>query len=173
MIRKMVKGTAVLWALFVAACGGNSGEPSLKNYQLSFSIDASTAQAPVNGIDLTIQLPKEAQVATATDGTGRILETALSPGRAVSGTTLVVGHYASSSHRVQLSLTTAATTAWNGEFARLTVAIPTRTAITEQALLSTVGGNFPQYKVVGVTAPTRSAVSLTDHVRTTVALLRH
>jgi hypothetical protein len=177
MNQGMMKWGAAGFALLLAGCGGNGGGSSPSSnltagsYQLSFSMAASSASAPVSGVDLTIQLPEEVQVDTTSDGTGRIPGSALSTGSAVSDASLLAGHHIPTGHRVRISLTTAATTAWNGEFARLKIAIPTGKTIAKSKLLETVGENFPAYKVVGLTNSPRSTITLTNYAKTSVAIL--
>jgi hypothetical protein len=180
MVGKMMKMTVAALGLLLVGCGNGDvadeshREPVLPagHYQLSFSAD-STAGSPVNGVDLTLQLPDGVTVPTAQDGTGQIPGSALSVGSGLKGTTsLIAGHYLANMHQARLSVTTTAATVWKGEFAQMTVTIPPGVYVSENALMKIVGAGFPAYKVMGLTATNHDTVSLTDQVQTTVKLLR-
>lgn len=176
-VRTMKVAVAGLGVLLVGCGNGDVANESRRepvlpagNYQLSFSADSS-ASSPVNGVDVTVQLPEGVTVPAAQDGTGRILSSALSAGSGLKGTSLIAGHYLADRRQARLSVTTAGTTVWTGEFARMTITIPAGASVSEQGLLRTVGSGFPAYKVMGLTATNHDAVSLTDQVQTHVNLI--
>jgi len=141
------------------------------NYQLSFSMDSSSASSPVNGVDLTVKLPSG--VTIASDKTGRISNAALSTGSDLKGISLIVGQYAADKRQAHLNLTTTTATVWKGEFARMTVTIPAGVSVSEYTLMKTVmDDGFPTYKVMGLSASTHDTVSMTRDAQTTVKLLR-
>jgi hypothetical protein len=146
------------------------GVLAVGNHRLSFFLDWSSPGLPVNGIDLTVQVPDGVQVATTADGTGRIAPTALSPGSAVASGGLLVGRYLSGTRQVRLSLTTPASVQWRGELARLTIGIPAGTTITRTGLLKTVGESFPPDRAVGLSASSGGPVDLTSAVKAKVVL---
>ena len=155
----------------IAAGGVTSALPP-GTYHLSFAVATPTpADAPIIGVDLTVPLPKGVTVATTTDGTGRIPDSALALGSALQDTSLILGRYQASQNQARLSLTTAPGTAWSGEFARLAITIPTGVKVTEYALTQGVLAQLPACNIVGLTS-SHDTVSLTSTVTTTLNLLK-
>jgi hypothetical protein len=164
MMKCTVLGLAVLWS----ACSGGSGKLSAGDYQVALTMAAPSTGAPVNGVDMTVQVPDGVQVAT--DATGKLAATALSIGSAVSSNSLIVGQYDSATRRLHLSFTTPKEAPWQGEFARLKIAVP-KDKISEATLVKAMAEILPGYKVVGVVASNRSTVSLTESAKTTISLV--
>jgi hypothetical protein len=170
MLQRMMKCTVVGLAVLWTACSsGGKGNLTAGDYQLAFTMAAPSTGAPVNGVDMTIRVPDDVQVAT--DANGKLPATALSIGNAVSSTSLIVGQYASATRQLRLSFTTPAAAPWNGEFARLKIAVPQENKISESTLVKSVAEILPGYKVVGVVTSSRSTVSLTESAKTTVSLV--
>jgi len=140
-------------------------------YQLVFSA-AAPSTTPVSGIDLTFSLPTGVTVPVSSDGTGQILATALSPGRAITDTNILSGRFVVGRHQVQLGLALNPGKAWSGECLRLTVVIPAGVQVTEKQLLKTVEESFLNFSAVGFSSTSRSTITLTNDVRTSVTLQR-
>lgn len=175
--RKQLLVGGVVGLLMLGCTGngsnGNSGEfvshfpLAPGNYQLVFSVDASATSLPVTGLELTVQLPKGITIATDVDG--RILPSALSTGSAVKGSNLITGRYVASTQQAVISLTAAATASWNGEFAKLNLAIPSGVKVSEYSFESAVASGFPRYKAVGLGA-NHDVVVLTDVTKSSMSL---
>lgn len=168
MIQRMMKCTVVGLTVLWTACSGGGGKLPAGDYQLAFAVTAPPTGTPVNGVDMTIRVPDDVQVAT--DATGKLPATALSLGSAVSNTSLIVGQYASATRQLRVSFTTPAATPWQGEFARLKITVP-KDKIRESTLVKAVAEILPGYKAVGLVASSRSVVSLTESAKTTVSLV--
>jgi len=139
-------------------------------YQLALSVNANTSSTPVSGVDFTLLLPKGVNVATAADGSGQILDSALAKGGALPSTSLLVGRFSSAQGQIRLSLTASPKGGWTGEFARLAFTIPAGVAVSENLIQERLAQAGCQ--VTGLNA-TQDPVSLGSSVQVVGSLVKH
>jgi len=168
--------TAAL-VLLLSGCYNSSGSGSgpsplaAGDYRLAFALPAQTGSTTaVNGVDLTVALPAGVTVATVDAGTGQIADASMAAGPALTGTSLMAGRFAAS--QAHVSLTTAASAAWSGDFLRLTVTIPAGVKVTEAGLLKTVSAGLAASTVVGLASTSHDTVTLTGTLAPTVSLVQ-
>jgi hypothetical protein len=180
--QKAIGVVVMLTALY--GCGGGGGDSSsggqvADSYvfpagkaTLTFSA-MSTAQlsAPISGLDFSLVMPQGMSVTTANGTSGQIDGTTVTPGSALTGTSLAFGSYSTSTRKAHLGMTTTSDKYRVGEFLRLVCTIAPNKSIS-LGDLKTANSPVVIIKTVGYDSATSSTVQLTDKVKVTIGAVR-
>ena len=170
-LNKILGGAALAVAL---ACGGGGGGGSstpapsgptpltagLHTLGLSIAM-GSGATIPVSGIAVTVQLPPGVTVATGSGDPAAILDTSLSAGSAITGTSVLSGSHSATTRQSKLTVVHGPTSTWSGEYLRLKVTVPSGTTVYGTDF-TTLNATPVALKVVGVDTTAHSTVVLTS-----------
>ena len=171
-------------ALAVAlACGGGGGGGSTTTppsgptpltagqhtLGLSVAMGGGTT-VPVSGIAVTVQLPAGVTVATGSGDPAAILDTSLSAGSAITGTSVLSGSHSASTRQSKLTVVHGPTATWSGEYLRLKVTVPSGSSIYATDF-TTLNATPVAIKVVGVDTTAHSTVVLTSQATATLRVV--
>ena len=180
MLSKVLGGAALA---VVLACGGGGGGSStttapsgptpltagLHTLGLSVAMGSGTT-IPVSGIAVTVQLPPGVTVATGVGDPAVILDTALSAGSAITGTSVLSGSHAAATRQSKLTVVHGPTATWSGEYLRLKVTVPSGTTVYATDF-TTLNATPISLKVVGVDTTAHSTVVLTSQATATLRVV--
>jgi hypothetical protein len=152
MKKSALAGLSMMLILHLAGCGGGSGGGgdaplAQKTATITFGVmsTATLGGVPINGINVTVQLPAGATVS----GTGEISDAKILAG--MNGATLLApGNYVPSLNQVTFNVTSVPGIAW-GDFARLTCNVTPGTTLTEGSFTA-ANTPLPAFKAVGYEA---------------------
>ena len=179
MLSKVLGGAALAVAL---ACGGGGGgstatQPSgptplsagVHTLGLSVAMGSGT-NIPVSGIAVTVQLPPGVTVATGSGDPAAILDTSLSAGSAITGTSVLSGSHSATTRQSKLTVVHGPTATWSGEYLRLKVTVPSGTTVYGTDF-TTLNATPVALKVVGVDTSAHSTVVLTSQATATLKVV--
>ncbi len=171
--------------LLLSACGGGGGGSGVpagggggggtgsaaKTATVAFSV-VSTASlpAPVQGITLIAVLPAGTSVATNAGSHG-ISSSALTIGSGISDPNLLVyGTYSAAANKVKIGLASTNGTFRGGEFARLTVQLPSAVSLAAGDFTSANLPAFPLFQAAGDDGATHSVMDLSGKLRASLGV---
>lgn len=162
-------------ALMLSACGGGSDSATSQflspgTHKLTFSaISTARLDTSISGIDVSVKFPAGITVSTVSGGNGQIESKSVTPGSSLQTTSLAFGNYSASTNTVYLSMATTQENYRKGPFLNLLFTVATGTSITADNIYSMNEAN-QKYKVIGYDAVTRSSVSMTGKVKTSLGV---
>ena len=178
----MILGGAALAVALACGGGGGGGTStpttppgptplSAGTHTLGLSVTmGSGASVPVSGVAVTVQLPAGVTVATGSGDPAAILDTALSAGSAITGTSVVSGSHSATTRQAKLTVVHGPTVTWSGEYLRLKVTVPSGTTVYATDF-TTLNATPVAIKVVGVDTTAHSTVVLTSQATATLRVV--